>query len=116
MTSTFERIYPTEVLLLPQWISGISDSHIMFWDEEDMSMDLPRSEYVTDDEIKTVQDEISRIEELLLQIDQTLRTDPSDEGARFRHRILSRQLQTRKEKHQTCLMDQTHRKLSRPCF
>ena len=82
-----------------------------FWDKENISMDLPRSEYVTDAEVKTVQDEISRVEQLLLQLED----DPSDR-ARFRHRILTRELKTRKEKLQNCLMDQMRCKLSRPCF
>ena len=78
-------------------------------------MDRPRSEYVTDLEVKSVQDGISRVEQLLLQLEETLLTNPTD-SAKVRQRLLTRELKTRKELLQTRQEDQRRRKLSKPHF
>ena len=89
-----------------------------FWDKEEMSSNIPISEYVTDDEIEAIKVEILKAEQRLDQFEKMIRTnDPYTlyEEAWRRH-YYTRQINTRKQKLYDYLMDRMRRKLSKPRF
>ena len=101
-------------LVLP----GNQEDMDSFWDKEEMSSNIPISEYVTDDEIEAIKVEILKAEQRLDQFEKMIRTnDPYTlyEEAWRRH-YYTRQINTRKQKLYDYLMDRMRRKLSKPRF